>query len=551
MSAVKSIAVSVLAAAMLVGCGGGGGGGGGGGAGGGSVGSGGSGGSGGGAASVTVKSGNISRMFVNGTSVAVDVVIQPNNFTFSGTLYVKAADPGGVFISAVSVVKGSSTYTLTLTTSTAAAAGQHTGNVTLNLCSDAACTIPQQVSSVSVPYSVDELTPASAWPGNNLTALSAWPGVADWTTFQGNAGHTGYVPVKLDPNKFSTRWQTASVTSTNASYPLSNTLTTSNGQFFVADSATNTLYARKELDGSNVWQYSFVLTNPSVNPPSVANGAVYIAAGQQTTTFMYGFNATNGALIFQSPMSSQWENYLAPTVGASGIYTNAGTYGGLYAFDPTGTQLYFDNTLAQTAMWTPAVDASGVYSYTGGVLKVDDPVTGATLNSITDPTFTNYVYQINGSPVLGAPGSVFVANYANAPLNGGAIGNTLLDFNFNLATPAIQWQVAGVYPSTPAYSSGVLYVANNNPLRLEARAESNGALLWSWAPPQVGDTGFSSETLVTNNLVFISTNLATYAIDLNSHQTVWSYPQMGRLALSQNGILYIQGSTKLTTINLK
>ena len=137
----------------------------------------------------------------------------------------------------------------------------------------------------------------------------------------------------------------------------------------------------------------------------------------------------------------------------------------------------------------------------------------------------------------------------NSILNGGAIGNTLT--RFDVSAGEIVWQVPGAYPSTPAYAEGVLYVANENPLRLEARSEEDGTLLWHWTPPHSGDEAFSSEVVLTDNLVFVSSNLSTYAIDLASHRAVWSYPQMGRLALTQNGILYIQGETWLTAINLK
>src|SRR5262249_38020119 len=156
--------------------------------------------------------------------------------------------------------------------------------------------------------------------------------------------------------------------------------------------------------------------------------------------------------------------------------TNAGTYGGLYAIDTSGQQMFFAQ-MAQTSLWTPAVDSSGIYAYTGGLLKVLDPQTGVELHSINDPTFVNYIYEIGGSPVLGRPGSVFAANYSNSILNGGGIGNTLIRFNLN--NSSIAWQIPGVYPSTPAYNDGVLYVANENPVRLEMRAESAGDLLWS------------------------------------------------------------------------
>lgn len=248
-------------------------------------------------------------------------------------------------------------------------------------------------------------------------------------------------------------------------------------------------------------------------------------------------------------MTSQWEGYLAPTVGPNGmLYANAGTYGGLYAFNPTGNQLFFAYE-AQTSNWTPAVDSAAVYAYTGGSLRVHHPLTGLVLNEIIDPTFQNYIYEIGGAPVLGASGSVFAASYSNAALNGGMLGNTLL--NFRTATNSIAWQVTGAYPTTPGYNAAVVYAVNQNPLRLEARAESDGSLLWWWTPANPGDSQFISEVLLTENLAFVSTNRATYAIDLTTHRPVFSYPTSGKLALSANGILYIHNTTDLIAINLK
>jgi outer membrane protein assembly factor BamB len=70
------------------------------------------------------------------------------------------------------------------------------------------------------------------------------------------------------------------------------------------------------------------------------------------------------------------------------------------------------------------------------------------------------------------------------------------------------------------------------------------------------DTNFLSEALLTQNMVFISTNTAVYGIDTTTHQTVWSYPTStaggARLALSANGILYLQfGANGITAINVK
>ena len=496
---------------------------------------------------VNVTPGVISRLLASGTPVTITLTIVPVDFVFSGTLVATASDTNGVFAPAVTVVPSNGGYTLALTVSTRIVPGHYTSNVNLKLCSDPGCTAPQAVPSVAVPFDIYVLSASSAWPGNHLTALNSWTGVPDWTMYQANAAHTGYVPVQLDPNLFSTRWQGPPVEQGDPYYPYPNTLTTSNGQLFIASG--NLLYAYKEFDASAVWQYDFSgLPFPSSNPPSVASGVVYVAAGQQSSTYLFAFNTVDGSLVFKSPMSSQWEHYLAPAIGAQGIYTNAGTYGGIYGFQPAGQQLFF-TPLTQTSQWTPAVDANKVYAYTGDALKVLDPATGLVQSSIVDPAYMNYVYVIGGSAVLGAPGSLFAANYANSVIDGGAVGNSLL--HFNVAQNSIDWRIAGNFPSTPAYDAGVLYVANDNPLQLEARAEVDGSLLWAWVPPQSGDVGFKSEVLLTKSMIFVSTNLAIYGIDTMTHRTVWSYPLVGRLALSQNGILYIEGSGLLTAINVK
>jgi len=497
---------------------------------------------------------SITRTAVSGTSVYPTVTLDASALSLTGTLYAKVTDSGGTLGQVVNVSADGRSRTLEFTSNGAATTGEHSGQATVSLCLDAACAAAQAVPSLLVNYSVNVLAPSSAWPGNHLTTLSPMQGAPEWATFQGNAAHTGYVPVTLDPNQFGTRWQLGvpAFLYFNGLFNLA-TVTTAGGNFYIAGS--NAVTAHSEFDGSTIWSYSFAgLPFPSVNPPAVSNGTVYVAAGQQSSTYMFGLDAANGSVKFRSAMSAQWENYLAPTVGLSGIYTNAGTYGGLYAFDSQGNRLY-TGAAAQQSAWTPAVNASGVYAYTGDALRVFDPVTGAVKTTISDPSFTNYIYEIGGSAVLGASDSVFAAAYGNSWLNGGGIGNALV--HFNLRTNTVDWSIHGVYPSTPAYDSGVVYAANNNPLRLEARAEGDGSLVWSWTPPAAGDTKFVSEVLLTRNTVIVSTNLSTYAIDLTTHHVVWSYPVAGSLALSPNGILYVESygtygsTTTLTAINVR
>jgi Putative Ig domain/PQQ-like domain len=490
------------------------------------------------------------RMTVAGTSTTIDITLAPVDFSFDGTLYASVTDPNGNFSSAVSVSSPShGTYRLSLATINTAPEGLAGGTLTLHLCSDAACTSPQPLSGLYIQYSLTILSASSEWPGGDFSIRTPWPNASDWQTFQGNAAHTGYVDAWLDPNEFTPRWQGQIGTNTDSwNLGTNMTLTTANGSIFLP--AGDKLYSLSDHDASINWSYDVSgLEFPSTNPPSVASGVVYMAAGQQSSTFMFAFNATNGAVLFKTPMTSQWEHYLAPTIGIDGVYTNAGTYGGLYGFNTTGTQLFFDQE-AQTSEWTPAVDANYVYSYTGS-LNIVDAATGALHMTIADPTFQNYIYEIGGSVVLGASGRAFAANYDNVVINGGGVGNTLLGFDTNAGT--IAWMVPGCYPTTPAYHAGLLYVANDNPVRLEVRSEQDGSLQWTWTPQLANDTKFVSEVLLTRNIAFISTNNAVYGIDTYLHQMVWGYPVAGgaKLALSANGILYIQSSGPLVAINLK
>lgn len=489
----------------------------------------------------------IARIVSSETAIDVNLTLEPVHFAFTSDLHVTVSDPSGVFAPAVTLTPdGEGSYTLQLTTDAAKAVGRYTGSLTLDLCRDANCDRRQLVGSLSVPVDIQVMAADTVWPGDTLSALSAWPDVADWGTFQGNAAHTGLVPARTDPDDFSTRWMTGASALTDAFLGQVGTVATGEDRVFTVAPDVRQLVALEEFDGSLAWQYDFSgLQFPSVNPPAVANGTVYIAAGQQQSTYMHAFDAHSGSLIFKSAMSAQWDTYLAPVVGSAGVYTNAGTYGGLYALDATGQHLFFAH-LPQTSVWSPAIDDQHVYTYAGNALQIIDPLNGSILQTIADPSYRNYVYRIGGSAVLGAPGSVFAANHSVAALD---IDNTLL--NFDVPDSAVRWQVEGRYPTTPAYDDGIVYATNNSPFRIEARRETDGELLASWAPPHPADRQFESEVLLTENLLFVSTERSVYAIDRATYRPVWSFPASGHLALSRNGVLYIEAADRLIAINLK
>ena len=456
----------------------------------------------------------------------------------------KAADPLGTITPNVLFVQSGTNWSIALTSSPTLAPGHYTGNVQLQICSDAACTTQVGGSPLVVPYDIQ----VTAMPANaGLTALNVQPGVPAWEMFQGNASHTGYVPVTIDPTKFASRWLWL------AQAPPT-TMSVANGILYVVSPPI--LYALRESDMSLAWSHDFsdVLAGSpfpvsllAVNPPTVSGGTVYVTEDAQQYSYMFAFDAATGNLLYQSQMGAQWEHYLAPTVYGGAVYNDGGGYGGMFAFDTaSGSQLFFAY-LQQFDFWTPAVDAYYAYAYIGGQtaytpaqLNVLDRQTGALVAQILDNSYQWAGYSMYGSPVIGAPGSVVATNTGNSA------SNELIDFD--IATTSISWHIPGHYHGNPAYHAGVFYALNGSPLyspasvpvTLEARSEADGSLLWIWSAP-TGDviTEAESDVLLTENLVFVSTDNATYAIDLTTHVAVWTLPYRGHLAISDRGVLYL------------
>jgi hypothetical protein len=412
---------------------------------------------------------------------------------------------------------------------------QHkTGSVSVRVCRDSSCLEELPNSPVSVAY---DLTVEP------LRALSRYPGVEDWETYQGNASHTGYVPITVDVDNIVPRWNWMTEHQANGIGGIT-TLAVDDGRVVI--SAEKFLHTLSEHDGTELWSRDFndLEASPGeprpvqLTSPAASGGNVYVATSGYAATFMWSFAANNGAQRFQSLFGAQWEYYFAPTLYDGTLYANCGDFGGLCAFDGTTGDSLFFSPLQQFDSWSPAVDANHVYAYIGGQiafspaqLNILDRNTGALVASIEDDSYEWAGYSVDTSPVIGAAGSVTAVNVSNSA------DNALL--NFDTAGETIRWSVPGGYTGTPAYRNGVLYAVNRLPLRLEARSETDGALLWSWTPPFPSEHTFIGDVLVTDNIVFVSTNEFVWGVSLTTHDNVWGWPKPGRLALSANGVLYI------------
>lgn len=510
--------------------------------------------------SITFSPGSLTETYSAGESIefSVTATIQTQ---LSNPVYVYIVDNTGVIVPNVAITANpDGTYTAVIATSPSLPIGRYQGNVELRVCRDSGCGSHFPGSPALLPY---DLTVIS---GINLTPLSPWPNVGDWGMYQGNAAHTGYVPVTLNPADFSPRWTWFTPDGGNGIEPV----VIAGGLVYVTSSGffapSSNLYALAESDMTERWRAGFGAVF-RVNAPAFSGGKVYVATSGHSDTFMWSFDAATGGQLSQTAFLSQWEHYYAPTMDVGTVYTNGGNTGGVNAFNFVDGSAKWHSALNFYDQWTPAVDANYVYAYLGAScigcndagLNVINKSDGTLAFRIQDSLFTWKGWSMYGSPVIASNDAVLVVNgrtkyYSadpNFPINASLT-------SFNIAAHTVNWSITASYWGNPAVANGVVYATNYNPYRLEARSEATGALLWSWRPTRSDDTGFYGDVIATDNMVFVSTNRRVYAISLTTHQAVWSYWKAGDMALSANGVLYITGKNSndesdgtLAAVNLK
>ena len=362
--------------------------------------------------------------------------------------------------------------------------------------------------------------------------VADWSGAVEWTTYQGNASHTGYNPVAMDVQVFQELW------SKTVSTAALNPVTAGDGKVFVSTNAYFGVQDAKGLDartGAELWTRNFGNIH-SVHPPAYANGTVYLQTGGHGDSFLWALDAANGSVRFQSAYLNQWSRYFAPVIVGSSVYVAGGYYGGMYAFNSDGTQRWFAAT-NQYDQFTPAVKDGLVYAYTGNnqpKLTVANAATGAIAYEIADPGFVWDGWSMNTAPTLGSGSNLLATN-----------GRRLI--SFDLQARSIGYTITSNFRGQVTVANGVVYVVNNS--QVEARNESDGSFQWSWTPPAGQPVG---PMIATKNLLLVSTATSTYAVDLASQQPVWSYPAGGHLTLSAQGILFIaQSSGRLTAVSVR
>lgn len=394
----------------------------------------------------------------------------------------------------------------------------------------------------------------------DLRPLAPLSGASGWQGVGGNATHTGAVPVTLDASAFSRRWTAGGVGVGPLSMPA-----TAAGRVHVVGTpsggSVGTLWAYDEHSGAAAW--SQALGAPG-HAPATDGSRVFVRSAPASGLLLTAFDAADGTPLYSQ--NAPW-----PSTFAAGQHHPVTAWGGsLYGSDARGgavttrdaatgadgwsvslrgsTDPSFEN-------WTPALTDTQVFTNVLGrfrALRRSDGVEIFSL-AVAGPTSGSLqtLHALNQAPVVVDADSVLLLDHRRS--DGSATANQLT--MIDLPSRQVRWTATGAFTTQPVAAHGIVVAGNQQNKSVEVRSAATGDLLWSWASAHADDETIGS-LLLTDNLLFVAAGQRTVALDLQTHQPVWSYPLAGHLALSANGLLYIVSADpaiggRVVAINLR
>lgn len=359
-----------------------------------------------------------------------------------------------------------------------------------------------------------------------LLLLGAVANAGDWTMYQGGIGHTGYVAGSQNTSGFSARWDRTFNTNFELDAPV-----TGGGKVYVNEIGyfnSPKLYALDSANGNISWSNTYSSIH-SISPATYDQGKLYFQSMNNSSpgTYFYQLDAATGSLGYKTTFAAQWERYFSPTVINGKAYVDGGQYGGMISFNQaTGTTLWANTSLPQYDQWTPTIVGNVAYTYLGSYtpgLYAVDLNTGANLYRIDDPTFSWLGWSMNQVVVPDGSNGMFGTN-----------GGRLV--HFNTLSRTLDYSVSDNISGQVSVANGVAYALRNN--GVSAFRISDGALMWSWTPG--GTESLNTKIVVTDNHLFVGSDVSTYGINLDTHASDFSYGLSGRYAFTGD-TLYIAG----------
>lgn len=482
--------------------------------------------------------------------------------TLPDVVYLLVLDSAGAFDPTIPVTCSSPTAcSAVLSTQNTLPSGPTSGQLQVKVCGDAACNA--QLAGATLSYSFTVVAP------NGAPALARFANLDDWSTEQGNAAHNGFMPVTLDPGRFSWRWKwTPPNLPTRPSVLFSTVPVSSSARQLafvsanVSDGSASRLFAVREGDGTVAWQVNYPAFNYP-GPPAVYGDRVYTSVfdGNGATQARFSaYDAVTGNQVYATTYSSSCPQGCSPgnvVVVDGTAFLNPGSVAlvgaqrpPVMAFDAASGAPLWSAAVGGGGFQSLAVDTNGVYVYVpNSNLQVGPGFTalarstGATQYGIgrtaASPS-SGQVYYNGTTPVLDGAGGALVR------LNRSSFDSPLQ--RINLSTGTLAWESVTYYAANPAVADGTIYVAGR---ALTALSLTDGSPIWAASLPASFGGVEVNTVIATSNLVFVSTSEDVFAFDRAAGQLVWSFPVGGTISLSASGLLYVATPTELYAVGLQ
>jgi outer membrane protein assembly factor BamB len=428
-------------------------------------------------------------------------------------------------------VLSESRVTMDFKTKPFAPGGKTTSTVTFRLCTSVDCTSVYPGSQKSLTVDLDVR-------------------LHDWSTFQRNAAHTGYVAVNYNANDFVPAW-VVDGTLPQFSVELFQ-IAARRGAIFVNiapfSNPTGNLLTRalSASTGAMLWEYDLG-RKQYFGPPSYSNGRVVSAAMALSSRALpiEIIDADNGRNLRTLFYSSQFALPGALTPFNDNLYLASGFFGNeVFSYDAvTGTTLWIAGAGRGNVSegLSVAVDEQLVYMFTAGRLTTFSRTSGAVTHMIDNPFFSSegvsYLGQYFGAPILDGTGRVFTfldnkSRFGSVPL-----------MAFSINTNALLWRTSRAYAGDPAYKDGNLYAIRANSAIIDIIDVTNGSVSRS-INLGADKKNLTSNIVLTNNHLFVASNEETYAVDLQSDNApvAWSTTTGGVLAITPDNLLVISAA---------
>ncbi len=358
------------------------------------------------------------------------------------------------------------------------------------------------------------------------TSAISVPTHKQWETDQGDIKHRGFVPMRLDIDNLVVKWHMDPTDESDR--PLSPATISREMLFTTTHEPLRFDYILSAIDretGSLAWEYKFSGVG-FASPPANDGVSAFVQTSHHDNSFIWSFDQATGDINFQVPYSNQITTSRSPLPYNGSLYIPSGYFGGIARHDATtGEEIWqMDHDSGDGHTLTIVDEDVFSYSMEQGLLRINIAETGERKHSIKDETFAWSGYTTYSSIVQGSYGNLILA-----------YGTGIV--SFDLAERRTQWlaEFDASWQLGMALGPGVVFGVE--PRALVAFDERDGRELWRWNSARF----IRTDPVVTLDHVFIGTDIATFAIDIETGESVWTYPVGGSVSVSDDLDMYISG----------